>query len=116
MSDLKDKYQVVMDDQYPERWFVRLTDSAGELAGLCYTYGQFSVGGADGENPTLKYETQAIHVPMGLRNKTFSEEKQAEYSILLGQILYEIIMDNINRTKVTEDGRLVLELSENEDK
>lgn len=116
MNNIKSKYTILHDRKDKSRWFVRLEDDAGIFAGVVCGYGKFSVKEPTDAGGSLmfNFERDILYVPENLRGKELSEDKELEFTHLLGSILYDILEANLD--KVSERGdRLILEL-DNDDK
>lgn len=115
MSKIKEKYRIIYDPQDPKKWCVELLAPCAPFHGIVLSYGQFKVNEVDEtrKTPTFTYETDIIHVPDRLRGVTFPDNSENEIQTLLGQILFDILNDNVENTK-SDSGKLYLELQSND--
>lgn len=115
MSDIKDKYSIMYDKQDKSRWWVRLEEASGDWAGIMYSYGAFKIKEPETPEGSLmfSFERDILYVPEHLRGKEFPDARNTEFTTLLGQILYDILQDNLDKASHRGD-RLVLELGEDD--
>jgi len=115
MTTIKDKYRIIHDSSDPKKWCVELLASCAPFHGIVYSYGSFSVNEPTDEKttPTVTYETDIIYVPERLRGVVFPDNTEKEIQKLLGQILFDIVNDNLEHTK-QESGKLYLELQKDD--
>lgn len=116
MTKIKDKYRIISDPQDSKKWCVELLGPCAPFHGIVYTYGHFRVNEPNKtrKNPTFEYETEIIYVPERLRGQVFPDKAEDEIQKLLGQILFDIVNDNLDKTK-TDGNKLFLEI-ESDDK
>jgi hypothetical protein len=115
MSKIKDKYKIIHDPKDPKKWCVELLSPCAPFHGIVISYGEFRVNEADDtrSKPTFTYETDIVYVPERLRGVTFPDSSEKEIQTLLGQILFDILNDNLENTKA-DSGKLYLELQPND--
>lgn len=115
MTTIKDKYRVVHDPKDPSKWCVELLAPCAPFHGIIYSYGQFTINEPNEtrKNATFTYESDIIYVPDRLRNEVFPDSAEKEMQNLLGEILLDIISDNLANTK-QDSGKLFLELQAND--
>jgi len=100
----EDLYELVEDptDKNADHWCIKLTK--GPFAGLIYKYD--TVGFAEEPNDegflTTRFEYDIISVPEKLKEEVFSDEEEEGFNRLLGNILVEIINDDLERHKENE--------------
>lgn len=111
MTTISEKYRIVYDTNDPKKWSVELLASCAPFHGLLISFGKFSVikGGEDDQNPRISFETDILYVPERLRGVDLPDEEEDKMQVLLTQILFDIVENNLSKTK-TEDGKLYLEL------
>jgi len=115
MTKIKDKYRIINDPKDPRKWCVELLAPCAPFHGIVYTYGHFKINEPDAKrkNPTFEYESEIIYVPERLRGQVFPDSAEDEIQKLLGQILFDIVNDNLHNTK-SDGGKLFLELDKND--
>lgn len=114
-DNIKEKYIILHDEKDKTRWMVKLSSECGDWSGIIYSYGRFEIKEPDVEGGSAKFcfERDILFVPEELRGKDFPDERNIEFTTLLGKILYDILEDNLDKAS-DKDGKLVLELSKND--
>ena len=66
----------------------------------------------DEEGLRARFEYDILTVPESLKDKTFDDEVQGEFELMLGNILMDIVQKSIDNAEVSEDidseGKLVV--------
>ena len=92
-APIKNLYNIIdhPDDSSADYRCVELI--GGEFAGLVYRYGRFKIAGRDNpdESRTVQYEYDVIKVPDHIKGVKYPDEKEREFSQLLGTILMDIV-------------------------
>ena len=105
-ESLKEHYTLVSDpnDADSEYWCVKLLK--GDFAGVVYKYGELGFAKEPNVDGTLttKFEYDIINVPNSLEGKEFSDEEGEAMELLLGDILIEIITDDLDKRKEDVNG------------
>jgi hypothetical protein len=96
---LKEKYKLIPNEDKPDSWGVQLKDDFWH--GIIYSYGEVSIN----ENK-CKFETDIIFVPERFKDVKYTAEQEKEFKNLLGEILIDIINENIG--KIDEQGRILI--------
>lgn len=115
MSNLKSKYSIMHHPYDKSKWWIKLEEASGDWSGIMYSYGKFNIKEPTTPegNALFSFERDILHVPEELRGKEFADDRENELTTLMGQILYDILQDNLDKIKQI-DNKLVLELSEND--
>jgi hypothetical protein len=108
IKNIKDYYQVVLDQNDLKKWCVKLLKPCEPFDEIILSYGKFSINDDSGTQK-ITFETDILYVPDRLRGVELPDEKENEMQTLLTRILLDIIEDNLDKTK-SEDGKLYLEL------
>ena len=106
-ESLKEWYSLVPDpyDTDTDYWCMKL--EKGEFAGIVYKYGDIGISQKVNEDGTLpvNFEYDILFVPEELRKKEFINEKKQEFENLLGDIMMEMIQEDLDsKTERLNDG------------
>ncbi len=105
IMEYSDWYKLVdhPDSNNNDHWCIELLK--GDYAGVVYQYGTigFAKTANDDGTLTLKFDYDVIHVPDHLSDKEYSDEDTSDIITLLGNILSEIINDDINHKGEEKD-------------
>ena len=114
-DNIKEKYTILHDPKDKTKWLVKLTCECGDWSGIIYSYGKFEIKEPSeaGGSAVFSFERDILFVPLELRGKEFPDERNIEFTTLLGRILYDILDDNLDKAS-NRDGKLVLELSKDD--
>jgi len=91
--ELPKKYKIVEHPDNPNAEYMCVEVLRGEFAGLIYRYGRFKIAGRDNpdDTRTIQYEYDVIKVPEHIKGVKYPDEKEREFSQLLGTILMDIV-------------------------
>lgn len=117
IDGIKEKYRIVFDPQDPKKWCVELLQPCAPFDGIILSYGQFTIkkDGDDDPNPKFNFQTEIVYVPEKLKDVNLPDDAEDKMQTLLAQILIDIIESNMSKAK-SEDGKLYLELVNDDDK
>ena len=117
MIPINEKYRIVFDKTDPKKWCVELLSACDPFHGILLSYGKFNITTSDGDEqkPKVKFETDIIYVPERLKDVTLPDEKYNEMEDLLAMILFDILENNLDKTKSDGD-KLFLELIDEHNK
>ena len=106
-ESLKEWYSLVPDpyDADADYWCMKL--EKGEFAGLVYKYGEIGISKKENKDGTLpvNFEYDIVFVPEELGKKEFVNEKKQEFENLLGNIMMEMIQEDLDsKQERLEDG------------
>lgn len=103
------------DPKDPSKWCVELLAPCAPFHGIIYSYGQFTINEPNETRQvaTFTYESDIIYVPDRLRDHVLPDSAEKDMQNLLGEILLDIISDNLANTK-QDSGKLFLELQSND--
>lgn len=105
-SELQDFYKLVPDpdDIDADYWCICL--QKGEFQGLIYKYGEIGISKKLNEDGTLpvKFEYDILFVPEEIRKMEFADEKKDELEKLMGDIMMEMIQEDLESNNGTAGG------------
>ena len=103
---LKEWYEIVPNplDQTDEQQAFKIKQ--GKFQDVIYKYHKFGVNENANDDGTLtyKFEYDIIEIPEEIVNKQYADEEGKEFETLIGDILIEVIQENIEVTE-SEDGK-----------
>ena len=104
---IKDKefYRLVPDPSSPDDEYYCIELTQGEYKGLVYKYGDVHVNRELNEDGTLpvKFEYDIVYVPEDLLKKEFEDEKKHEFENFIGNIMMEMIQEQLEIEDLEED-------------
>lgn len=117
MNPIKDKYRIIFDETDSKKWCVELLSACDPFHGIILSYGKFNIipNKEDDKKPKIKFETDIIYVPERLKGVTLPDGKYNEMENLLAMILFDILENNLDKTKSDGD-KLFLELIDEHNK
>ena len=94
---MKKWYQIVPNPQNDndEQQAFRITE--GKFQDVIYKYNKFGVNDKPNDDGTLtyKFEYDILEIPEEIVNKQYADEEGKEFETLIGDILIEVISENI---------------------
>ena len=105
-QSMKKWYQIVPNPQNDsdDQQVFQITE--GKFKDVIYKYNKFGVNENANDDGTLtyKFEYDIIEIPEEIVNKQYADEEGKEFETLIGDILIEVIQENIEGTE-SEDGK-----------
>jgi len=105
-QSMKKWYQIVPNPQNDndEQQAFRITE--GKFQDVIYKYNKFGVNDKPNDDGTLtyKFEYDILEIPEEIVNKQYADEEGREFETLIGDILIEVLQENIEVNE-SEDGK-----------
>lgn len=102
--NIKDYYEYIPHPKTPEKGAVKIT--SGPFSGMVYTYGDYKFSKVDEDTgtPSVRFSFDVLDIPEEMAGVEYPDEMRKSFSQLLGDILSDIVMDDIeNSVKVDYD-------------
>jgi len=105
-KNLTEWYDIVSNPQNKDDEQQVFHIKQGKFQDVVYKYNRFGVNDNPNEDGTLtyKFEYDILEIPENIVNKQYADEEGKEFETLIGDILIEVIQDNIIETE-SEDGK-----------
>ena len=105
-KNLKDMYDIVANPQNEDDEQQAFRISQGKFKDVVYKYNRFGVNPDPNPDDTLtyKFEYDILEIPEDIVNKKYADEEGKEFETLIGDILIEVIQENIEVNE-SEDGK-----------
>ena len=105
-KNLTEWYDIVPNPQNEDDEQQAFHIKQGKFQDVIYKYNRFGVDENPNEDGTLtyKFEYDILEIPDNIVNKQYADEEGREFENLIGDILIEVIQDNIKKTE-SEDGK-----------
>ena len=105
-KNLKDMYDIVANPQNEDDEQQAFRISQGKFKDVVYKYNRFGVNPDPNPDDTLtyKFEYDILEIPEDIVNKKYADEEGREFETLIGDILIEVIQENIEVNE-SEDGK-----------
>ena len=103
-DELKEMFEYVQIPDLERQFAFRITK--GKFKDVIYKYNQFGVNPDPNPDDTLtyKFEYDILEIPEEIVNKKYTDEEGKEFESLIGEILIDVIQENIEMEE-TEDGK-----------
>ncbi len=103
---MKEWYEIVQNPQSDEEDQKAFRIAKGKFSDVIYKYHTFGVNDKANEDGTLtyKFEYDILEIPEEIVNKKYADEEGKEFETLIGEILLELVQENIDTTE-SEDGK-----------
>lgn len=94
-QSLKNKYEVIKLDEELENYAFRITE--GKFKDVVFKYNRFGIVEPEDGDEVLKYkfEYDILEIPEEIREKKYTDEEGIEFEQFIGDILIEVIEENI---------------------
>ena len=105
-KNLKNMYDIVANPQNEDDEQQAFRISQGKFKDVVYKYNRFGVNPDPNPDDTLtyKFEYDILEIPEDIVNKKYADEEGKEFETLIGDILIEVIQENIEVNE-SEDGK-----------
>ena len=103
-KNLKQMYEYIKIPEVEDQFAFRISE--GKFKDVVYKYNKFGVNPDPNPDDTLtyKFEYDIIEIPEEIVNKKYTDEEGKEFESLIGEILIDVIQENIEMEE-TEDGK-----------
>jgi hypothetical protein len=93
--NIKDYYEYIPHPETPEKGAVRIV--FGPFTGLIYTYGDYKFSKVDEDTgaPSVRFSFNVLDIPEEMVGVEYPDEMKKSFSQLLGDILSDIVMDDV---------------------
>ena len=102
--NINEYYDYIPLPETPDKGAVRI--KSGPFAGMVYTYGDYKFSKVDEDTgtPSVQFSFNVLDIPEEMVGVEYPDEMKESFSQLLGNILSDIVMDDIeNSTRVNYD-------------
>ena len=103
-ENLEQMYEYIKIPEVEDQFAFRIIK--GKFKDVVYKYNKFGVNPDPNPDDTLtyKFEYDILEIPEEIVNKKYSDEEGKEFESLIGDILIQVIQDNIEMEE-TDDGK-----------
>jgi hypothetical protein len=103
-NEIEEYYEFIIDPLRGDELYGAIEIIKGDFGGLVYNYKEYNFTKIDEETgaPTVKFSFDVLSVPDDMLGKQYPDEKKQEFDQLLGDILIDIVTNQID-----EEGRKV---------
>ena len=105
-QSMKKWYEIVPNPQNDNDEQQAFRIKEGKFQDVIYKYNKFGVNENPNDDGTLtyKFEYDILEIPEEIVNKQYADEEGKEFESLIGEILIDVIQENIEMEE-TEDGK-----------
>ena len=103
-KNLKQMYEYIKVPEVEDQFAFRISE--GKFKDVIYKYNKFGVDEKPNDDGTLtyKFEYDILEIPEEIVNKQYADEEGREFETLIGDILIEVLQENIEVNE-SEDGK-----------